>query len=29
VALALTALPTAWLGAKLWLMQLQTKTAAE
>jgi hypothetical protein len=28
VALALMALPTAWLGAKLWLMQRQTKTAA-
>ena len=28
VALALTALPTAWMGAKLWLMQLHSRTAA-
>jgi len=28
VALALTALPTAWIGAKLWLMQLHSRTAA-
>jgi hypothetical protein len=28
VTLPLTALPTAWIGAKLWLMHLQTKTAA-
>ncbi len=28
IALALTALPTAWLGAKLWLMQLDSRTAA-
>ncbi len=28
VALAATALPTAWIGAKLWLMQLQSQTAA-
>ena len=27
VALSLTALPTAWIGAKLWLMQLQSQTA--
>ena len=27
VALALTALPTAWLGAKLWLMQSHSQTA--
>lgn len=27
VALALTALPTAWIGAKLWLMQLQSQAA--
>jgi len=26
VALALTALPTAWIGAKLWLMQTQSQT---
>lgn len=25
VALAITALPTAWLGAKLWLVQLQSR----
>ncbi len=28
VALALTALPTAWIGAKLWLMQSHSQTAA-
>jgi len=28
VVLALTALPTAWIGAKLWLMQLHSQTAA-
>ena len=28
VLLALTALPTAWMGAKLWLMQLQSQIAA-
>ena len=28
VALALTALPTAWIGAKLWLMQMHSHTAA-
>lgn len=28
VALALTALPTAWVGAKLWLMQRPSRTAA-
>jgi len=28
VTLPLTALPTAWIGAKLWLMQLQTQTRA-
>ena len=28
LALALTALPTAWLGAKLWLMQLHSQTTA-
>ena len=28
VALAAAALPTAWIGAKLWLMQLQSQTAA-
>ena len=28
IALALTALPTAWIGAKLWLMQLDSRTAA-
>lgn len=28
VALALTALPTAWMGAKLWLMQSSRRTAA-
>lgn len=28
VALSLTALPTAWIGAKLWLMQSQSQTAA-
>ena len=28
VALALTALPTAWIGAKLWLMQSQSQPAA-
>lgn len=28
VALALTALPTAWIGAKIWLMQLHSRTAA-
>ena len=28
VALAVTALPTAWIGAKLWLMQLHSRTAA-
>jgi len=28
VALALTALPTAWIGAKLWLIQLHSRTAA-
>lgn len=28
VVLALTALPTAWIGAKLWLMQLRSQTAA-
>ena len=28
VVLALTALPTAWIGAKLWLMQLHPQTAA-
>ena len=27
IALALTALPTAWLGAKLWLMQRPSQTA--
>ena len=27
VALALTALPTAWMGAKLWLMQAHSQTA--
>ena len=27
VVLALTALPTAWMGAKLWLMQLHSQTA--
>lgn len=27
VGLALTALPTAWMGAKLWLMQLHSQTA--
>ena len=26
--LALTALPTAWIGAKLWLMQSHSQTAA-
>jgi len=26
IALALTALPTAWIGAKLWLMQSQSRT---
>ncbi|HEU5400467.1 MAG TPA: hypothetical protein VFU86_03870 [Terriglobales bacterium] len=26
VTLPLTALPTAWIGAKLWLMQLQART---
>lgn len=28
VALTLTALPTAWIGAKLWLMQSSRRTAA-
>lgn len=28
IVLALTALPTAWMGAKLWLMQLHSQTAA-
>lgn len=28
VVLALTALPTAWMGAKLWLMQLHSQAAA-
>jgi hypothetical protein len=28
VVLALTALPTAWMGAKLWLMQSHSQTAA-
>jgi hypothetical protein len=28
IALALTALPIAWTGAKLWLMQLHSQTAA-
>lgn len=28
VALALTALPTAWIGAKLWLMQSHSRIAA-
>jgi hypothetical protein len=28
VVLALTSLPTAWIGAKLWLMQLRSQTAA-
>lgn len=28
VALALTAIPTAWIGAKLWLMQSSRRTAA-
>jgi hypothetical protein len=28
IALALTALPTAWIGAKLWLMQSQPQTTA-
>jgi hypothetical protein len=28
VILALTALLTAWIGAKLWLMQLRSQTAA-
>lgn len=28
VALALTALPTAWIGAKLWLMQSHSQNAA-
>lgn len=28
VALALTAIPTAWIGAKLWLMQSQSQTTA-
>ncbi|HEX7892568.1 MAG TPA: hypothetical protein VF447_00160 [Terriglobales bacterium] len=28
VALALTSLPTAWMGAKLWLMQSSRRTAA-
>lgn len=28
VALALTAIPTAWMGAKLWLMQSSRRTAA-
>jgi hypothetical protein len=28
VVLALTALPTAWIGAKLWLMQLHSQTVA-
>jgi len=28
VALALTALPTAWIGAKLWLMQLHAQRTA-
>jgi len=28
LALALTALPTAWIGAKLWLMQSHSRTAA-
>jgi hypothetical protein len=28
IALAVTALPTAWLGAKLWLMQRQSQAAA-
>ena len=28
VALALTALPTAWIGAKIWLMQLHSRTVA-
>jgi len=28
VALALTALPTAWIGAKLWLMRSHSRTAA-
>jgi hypothetical protein len=28
VTLALTALPTAWAGAKIWLMQTQVRTAA-
>ena len=27
VVLALTSLPTAWIGAKLWLMQLRSQTA--
>ncbi len=27
VTLALTAMPTAWAGAKLWLMQVQVRTA--
>ena len=28
VVLALTALPTAWMGAKLWLMQLHSQASA-
>ena len=28
VVLALTALPTAWIGAKLWVMQLHSQIAA-
>lgn len=28
VVLALTVIPTAWMGAKLWLMQLHSPTAA-